>query len=151
LWGLLWGILVFGELHGRSTSLYAEVIGGSLLMAAGAGAIAFSSVGAQEHSRWEEAAKREGKRYHVASDYIQAGLSGSGANNIQDRLPSRPGRTWLDYLLVIAATAIFIGLAVLARAPNLALNWPALAGLGVALFLFLLLCGLALWRITRFH
>jgi len=151
LWGLLWGILVFGELHGRSTSLYAEVIGGSLLMAAGAGAIALSSVGAQEHSRWEEAAQREGKRYHVASDYIQAGLSGSGANNIQDRLPSRPGRTWLDYLLVIAATAIFISLAVLARAPNLALNWPALAGLGVALFLFLLLCGLALWRITRFH
>src|SRR5690242_12302342 len=35
LWGLLWGILVFGELRGLSTSLYAQVIGGSVLMAAG--------------------------------------------------------------------------------------------------------------------
>src|SRR2546429_4233495 len=31
LWGLLWGILVFGELHGRSSSICLEVIGGSLL------------------------------------------------------------------------------------------------------------------------
>src|SRR6202049_2056148 len=43
LWGLLWGILVFGELHGRGHSLYAQVIGGSLLMMAGVAAIAFSS------------------------------------------------------------------------------------------------------------
>src|SRR5579871_4972927 len=42
LWGLLWGVLVFGELHGRSSSTYAQVIGGSLLMILGVGAIAFS-------------------------------------------------------------------------------------------------------------
>src|SRR6202165_1742051 len=52
LWGLLWGILVFGELRGLSSSLYAQVIGGSLLMAAGAGAIALSSVTGKEHARW---------------------------------------------------------------------------------------------------
>src|SRR6202047_1033989 len=40
LWGLLWGMLVFGELHGRSHSVYAQVIGGSLLMMAGVAAIA---------------------------------------------------------------------------------------------------------------
>lgn len=40
LWGLLWG---FGELHGLTRALYAQVIGGSTLMAAGAVAIAFSS------------------------------------------------------------------------------------------------------------
>ncbi len=38
LWGLLWGILVFGELHGHAASLYAQVIGGSLITAAGAAA-----------------------------------------------------------------------------------------------------------------
>src|SRR5213595_4121679 len=27
LWGMLWGILVFGELHGRSSSTYAQVVG----------------------------------------------------------------------------------------------------------------------------
>src|SRR6266487_1390346 len=42
LWGLLWGILVFGELHGMAAGHYARVIGGSLLMAIGAGAIALA-------------------------------------------------------------------------------------------------------------
>src|SRR6266542_4209393 len=40
LWGLLWGTLVFAELRGGSRAAYAQVIGGSLLMAAGAAAIA---------------------------------------------------------------------------------------------------------------
>src|SRR5213082_818416 len=35
LWGLLWGIFVFGELHGRSSSTYLQVVGGSLLMMLG--------------------------------------------------------------------------------------------------------------------
>src|SRR5260370_12993230 len=42
LWGLLWGIFVFGELHGRGVSIYMQVVGGSLLMMLGVGAIAFS-------------------------------------------------------------------------------------------------------------
>jgi hypothetical protein len=49
------------------------------------------------------------------------------------------------------ATTIFITLAVLARAPNMALNWPALAALVAAMVVFLLACGLALWRTTRFN
>ena len=32
LWGLAWGILVFGEFRGRGASLYVEVIVGSLIM-----------------------------------------------------------------------------------------------------------------------
>src|SRR5206468_2253973 len=58
LWGLLWGLLVFGELRGGPPSLYAKVIGGSLLMVAGAGAIAISSVTRKEHDRWHQAAHR---------------------------------------------------------------------------------------------
>jgi drug/metabolite transporter (DMT)-like permease len=151
LWGLLWGILVFGELRGLSSSLYAQVIGGSLLMAAGAGAIALSSVTGKEHSRWKQAAEREGLRYKVDADYIQAALSGSAATTASGQLAVPSGRSWLDWLLVIAATTIFITLAVLARAPNMALNWPALAALVGAMVIFLLACGLALWRTTRFN
>ncbi len=178
LWGLLWGILVFGELRGLSSSLYAQVIGGSLLMAAGAGAIALSGVSGKEHARWKQAADREGQRYNVNADYVQAALSGNDANtassardagiatnasnaaNVSNAInptdsSSRPAtqssRSWLDYLLVIAATTIFITLAVLARAPNLALNWPALIALAVAMLIFLVACGLALWRTTRFN
>src|SRR5438093_2004794 len=40
LWGLLWGILVFAELRGASRTIHFEVIGGSILMALGAGAVA---------------------------------------------------------------------------------------------------------------
>ncbi|MFL5489637.1 MAG: EamA/RhaT family transporter, partial [Gemmatimonadaceae bacterium] len=44
LWGLLWGILVFGELRAAPHSVFAQVIGGSIVMALGAGLIALSSV-----------------------------------------------------------------------------------------------------------
>ena len=53
LWGMLWGILVFGELHGRGHATYAQVIGGSLLMMLGVGAIALSSATSKEQSRWK--------------------------------------------------------------------------------------------------
>src|SRR5205809_360302 len=52
LWGLVWGIAVFGELGGGTAALYWRVIGGSLLMAAGAGAIALASAPSREHRRW---------------------------------------------------------------------------------------------------
>jgi glucose uptake protein GlcU len=154
LWGLLWGILVFGELRGLGSSLYAKVIGGSLLMAAGAGAIALSSVAAKEHARWKQAADREGQRYKVDADYVQAALSGHDPINASDssgQPATQSSRTWLDYLLVITVTTIFITLGVLARAPNLALNWPALVALTAAMLIFLIACGFALWRITRFN
>lgn len=150
LWGLLWGILVFGELRGLSTSLYAQVIGGSLLMAAGAAAIAFSSVSSKEHARWQQAAQRECQRYAVNSDYVEAGLSGAASANSASQ-PGKPARTALDWLLVLLATAIFVVFAVLARAPSIAANWTALAILTVAMLGFLIACGLALWRITRFN
>jgi drug/metabolite transporter (DMT)-like permease len=155
LWGLLWGIFVFGELHGRSASLYAQVIGGSLLMAAGAGAIALSSVTGKEHSHWQEAAEREQIRYGVETSFVRAGLSGSDSATHeaarQNASARNAPRTALDWLLVLAATAIFIGLAALARAPELSLNWPALALLVAAMLVFLAACGRTLWKITRFN
>jgi drug/metabolite transporter (DMT)-like permease len=147
LWGLLWGILVFGELQGRGSSLYAQVIGGSLLMAAGAGAIALSTVGGKEHARWDEAARREGERYGVDADYVQAGLEGK----FREGAESQHSRNWLDLVLVVLATAVFISLAVLARAPQMTLNWNALAALCAVMLLFLAGCGAALWKITRFN
>lgn len=151
LWGLLWGILVFGELRGLSTSLYAQVIGGSLLMAAGAAAIAFSSVGSKEHARWQQAAQRESQRYAVNSDYVEAGLAGATSASSASAQTGKSARTVLDWLLVLLATAIFFLLAIFARAPSLAVNWTALAVLTVAMCAFLVACGLALWRITRFN
>src|SRR5262249_37274573 len=74
LWGLLWGVLVFGELHGRSAAHSAKIVGGSLLMAAGAGAIALASVTRNEHASWHEAAQRESDRYGIAQDYVKSAI-----------------------------------------------------------------------------
>src|SRR2546425_4041281 len=52
LWGLLWGILVFGELHGRSSSIYLEVIGGFLPLILGGGAPRVSCSPRPEPDPW---------------------------------------------------------------------------------------------------
>jgi len=145
LWGLLWGILVFGELRGSGRATYVEVVGGSLAMAAGAAAIAFATARGQEHRRWQEAAQREAGRYGVAPEYVEAALGGGPP-------PAAAGRrTWLDWLLALGATAVFAGFGAVARVPALALGRGWLAGLVAALLALLGGAGLLLWRTTRFN
>jgi len=146
LWGLLWGILVFGELHGRGHSLYAQVIGGSLLMMAGVAAIAFASATTSEQSRWKQAAHRESQRYHIESDYVEARMDGRQAAS-----EAKPARSPLDWLLVAAATSIFVFFGFTARVPQIPLNWPPALPLSAATLALLLLCGVTLHRTTRFH
>jgi hypothetical protein len=146
LWGLLWGILVFGELHGRGASLYAQVIGGSLLMMLGVGAIALSSATGKEQSHWKEAAHREGERYGVAHDYVEARMDGRQATN-----EVKSSRSALDWLLVAAATFIFVVLATMARVPQMSFRWGPAALLIAATLVLFLVCGAKLWRTTHFH
>jgi drug/metabolite transporter (DMT)-like permease len=145
LWGLLWGVLVFGELRGGTRAVLAQVIGGSVVMALGAGVIALSSVSRREHLRWQEAAAREGERYQVDPAYTRARGAGHEVS------PTRHRRTWVDWVLVIGATATLIGFAAVAQAPRLALRWEWVAALTVALLGVLAGCGVALWRTTRFN
>src|SRR5207248_2886827 len=146
LWGLLWGIFVFGELHGRSSSTYLQVVGGSLLMMLGVGAVAFSSAPGEEQTRWKEAAQRESERYGVAADYVEARLDGRQAADEA----AHARRIW-DWLLVAGASAIFVVFAAMARVPQMSLHWCPAALLTGALLLLLFLCTLALWRTTRFN
>ena len=146
LWGLLWGIFVFGELHSRSSSTYLQVVGGSLLMMLGVGAVAFSSVSGGEQARWKEAAQREGRRYGVAADYVEARMDGRQAAG-----EAAPSRTVWDWLLVAVASAIFVFFAAMARIPQMSLHWGPAALLTSALLILLFLCGFALWRTTRFN
>jgi glucose uptake protein GlcU len=146
LWGLLWGIFVFGELRGRSSSTYLQVVGGSLLMMLGITAIAFSSASGEEQTRWKEAAQREGRRYSVAADYVEARMDGRQAAG-----ESKPSRTVWDWLLVAGASAIFVVFAPMARVPQIPLRFAPAALLTIALLILLFVCGLTLWRTTRFH
>ena len=146
LWGLLWGIFVFGELRGSAASTYMQVIGGSLLMMLGVGAIAFSYAAGKEQAKWQEAARRESRRYGIAQDYVDARMQG-----MQTAGEIRPPRTLWDWLLVAVATGIFVFFATLARAPRMSFHWGPALMLVVATVALLLLCGTSLWRTTRFN
>ena len=146
LWGLLWGIFVFGELHGSSASTYMQVIGGSLLMMLGVAAIAFSSATGAEQVQWAAATQRECDRYGMDSQFVAARMQGEDASS-----ESRSVRRPLDWIVVGVATGVFIFFATLAHAPSLPFNGLVATLLSVAITILLIICGVTLWRTTRFN
>ncbi len=144
LWGLLWGVLVFGELQGGPREILVRVAMASIIMAFGAGVIAMSSVSSGEHARWREAAAREGARYGVDAEYTRARGVGREPGAAAHR------RTWVDWVVVAASTAILIAFAAIARAPQIAVHWGWAAALALATLAALGGCAIALWRTTRF-
>lgn len=145
LWGLLWGVLVFHELQGSGRNIYAQVGGGSVLMALGAVAIALSSATMREHSCWREAAHRESERYSVEREYVRAGIEGR-------EFGSAPvSRSLLDWLLILGTTVLFVILASMARFPQIDFSGAWAAALTAAMLAFVLGCSVALWRTTRFR
>jgi len=145
LWGLVWGILVFHELRGSGRSVYVQVACGSLLMALGAVAIALSSASEREHSSWQDAAHREGRRYGIEEDYVRAGLEGRAHHDSSNR------RTILDWLLIIGTTGLFCVLATMAKFPHVGISSFWTVALVAAMATLLVTCGFSLWRTTRFR
>jgi len=146
LWGLLWGVLVFGELHGRSTTTYAQVIGGSLLMILGVAAIALSSASPKESAHWKAAALRESDRYALSPEFVEARMDGRQSSD-----EAAPSRGLIDWLFVALATAVFICLGTIARVPDIPAHWTPAILLSVVSLILLAVCGLRLWRTTRFQ
>ena len=145
LWGLAWGVLVFHELRGGGRVTYEQVVGGSILMALGAVAIALSSATEDEHSSWKDAAQREGERYGVEDEYVRAGMEGRAY------AAAASGRSILDWLLILAATTLFASLAVISKPPQVDISFGWCAALGVVMVTLMAACGVALWRTTRFR
>jgi len=144
LWGLLWALLVFRELHGLKGNVYVQVVAGSVLMAAGAVAIALSSASENEYSSWKQAAHRETKLYAIDPEYVMTRMEGHDLDS------TGTGRTWVDWLLIIAAILIFLVLGAMARVPQMEIQMGWLVALTLAMLLVLVAAGLALWRVTRF-
>jgi len=146
LWGLLWGLFVFGELHGSGSTTYMQVVGGSLLMMLGVGAIAFSSATGKEQEQWKQAARRESQRYGIAPDYVDARMRGMlVAGEI------KPQRSLWDWVLIAGATGIFAVFATMARAPGMPFHRIPAMLLIAAILVLLLICGVSLGRTTRFN
>lgn len=145
LWGLAWGALVFGEMAALSGTGQVLVIAGSLVMIGGATAIGFAEAPQAEQSSWRTAMRRECDRYGLDPARTEANLRG------QDTLADAGhARHWWEYLVVVAALAIFLWLAAGATRQDIALSLPWLAVLVGASLLILILAGALLWKRTRF-
>lgn len=118
LWGLLWGVFVFGELRGASGLAIAQVIGGSLLMVVGAVMIAAAGADREELAAWELAATRESLRYGIETPDSR----GRARGRARGRSGVRGPRLWPDGLVVLAATAVFVAAATVAARPQVPLN-----------------------------
>jgi drug/metabolite transporter (DMT)-like permease len=143
LWGLVWGVMVFGELRGAGHASLTQVVIGSLVMAAGALVIALSSVSSDEHAQWTKAAEAQGAQYGVDPEWTRARMRG-------DDGAVRHRRSIWDWVIVGSATAIIAAFAVMARAPQIAVHWGWVAAISAVLVIVLAVAGLALWRTTRF-
>src|SRR5277367_6430727 len=143
LWGLAWGALVFGELAGADRQHILLVVGGSVIMIAGALAISSAAASGREHSSRNEAILRECDRYGL--DYYKTLSAMTG-----EEFGKGERRRWWDYAIVAAATSIFVFLGLRARTPTLAMNKVWVGVLTLFLLLSLAAGSISLWRTTRF-
>lgn len=145
LWGLAWGALVFGELANLGMDARLLIIGGSLIMIAGAVSISFAEAPASEQASWKRAMERECARYQMDSASVAAVLRGEEA-----AARTKLKRHWWEALVVVAAIGIFIWLGLDATRHEMAINLPWLAILTALSLVFLVVSGIVLWRRTRF-
>jgi len=145
LWGLAWGALVFGELSHQSVTAKALVIAGSLIMIVGAAAISSAEASGAEQASGRQARERECVRYGLDPEHLEASMRG------EDPLANRkPVRRWWELLVAAGAIAIFIWLALGAEAQPIAVNFVWMAILTAATLVCLVVCGVLLWKRTRF-
>ena len=144
LWGLAWGALVFGELAGADASHRLLVLGGSAVMIVGALLISTAKASAGEHLSRNEALERECDRYGLDRREVLLAQSGEEFGRQGER------RRWWDYLILAAATGVFVVLGLRATVPALRMNLGWLAVLCAVLVVSLVSCGYLLFKRTRF-
>ena len=145
LWGLAWGVLVFGELAGQGVVAHVLVFTGSVVMIIGAGAICSAEASESEQTSWKTAVERECNRYGLDLERVESSLRGD------DPLArDKPKRQWWEVLVVAAATTIFIWLAAIATHQAVEVNLFWMTVFVVITLVCLVGCGLLLWKRTRF-
>jgi drug/metabolite transporter (DMT)-like permease len=145
LWGLAWGVLVFGEFAGLDGTARAMVVAGSLVMIAGAAAISFAAAQPGEQSSWRAAMRRECDRYALDPAAVEAALAGGDPPGAG---PSKR-RGW-EYIVAAGAVGVFVWLGLRAGRPQIHVDvtWGAL--LAAVTVVALVGSGAVLYRRTRF-
>jgi drug/metabolite transporter (DMT)-like permease len=144
LWGLAWGALVFGELT-HMAGAQGLIVGGSLIMLAGAAAISFAEAPAGEQSAWRKAMERECARYGLDRERVAAAVLG---DDPLGRTP-RTRRAW-ELLIVGSAVAVFVWLAWHAERQAIDVHWFWLLAISAASLAILIGATFVLWKRTRF-
>jgi len=145
LWGLAWGVLAFGELSSLGLTGRILVIGGSLIMMIGVAAICLSEAVQSEQASRLRAVERECDRYNLDRDEIASTLEGA------DPLSARaPTRRWWEIAVALVALGIFTWLGRGTQRQPIPISLPWAAGLGLVAIVFLMVCGIFLWKRTRF-
>jgi drug/metabolite transporter (DMT)-like permease len=145
LWGLAWGALVFGELAGLGLGARFLIIGGSVIMVLGAVSISFAEAPASEQAAWKRAMERECQRYNMDPAAVASAVRGEEAF-----ADAKLKRHWWESLVILAAIGIFVWLALNATRQKIALSLPWMIVLAAISLVCLAVCGLLLWRRTRF-
>jgi drug/metabolite transporter (DMT)-like permease len=145
LWGLAWGMLVFGELRGLGTTTQLLVIGGSLLMALGALTIGLAAAPDAEIASWNAASERECNRYGLDRARVLAALKGEDPNKHAGQV-----RRWWEWVVAAAAVALAGWLLTGVRSAGIEMDMFWLAMLSIATLVILVIGSVALWRGTRF-
>ena len=145
LWGLAWGALVFGELAGQTATAQTLVVAGSFVMIAGAAAISFAEAPESEQTSWRKAMERESSRYGLDPARAEASMHGEDVLARQ-----KPRRHWWESLVGVAAVGIFVWLGMNAERAPIQANPVWIGILSLTTLVFLVVCGLLLWRRTRF-
>jgi glucose uptake protein GlcU len=148
LWGMAWGVLVFGELAHADAAHRLLVVAGSLVMVAGALAVSTAVATERENASTHDALLRECARYRLDYERVLRNYAGTDADSAGNGEKQR--RSWWDYAILAAAVGVFVYLGVNAKAPALTMNMGWVWALGVALALTAAVCGWALWKTTRF-
>jgi drug/metabolite transporter (DMT)-like permease len=144
MWGLAWGVLVFGEMAHANMAHKLLVVAGSAVMVLGAVAISTAVATEGENARTKQALLRECARYHLDYDRVLRSYSGAEAASGDER------RGWWDYAIVAAAVGVFVYLGFNARPPALTMNMGWLWVMAAVLVATALACGWGLWKATRF-
>jgi hypothetical protein len=128
-----------------SGSAQALVIGGSLIMIAGATAISLAEAPASEQREWQAAMERECLRYGLDRERVAAAMSGDEFAG-----SARHSRRWWEILIVAGAIAVFIWLGMHAEKQAIHLDPLWLLVLAAAALVLLVGGGILLWKRTRF-
>ena len=144
LWGLAWGALVFGELATADRAHKLLVVAGSVVMIIGALSISTAVASAREESSTNEAVLRECERYGLDYDRTIASMGGDEFSGRSER------KRWWDYVILAAATGVFVWLGVRAVVPPLRMDHVWILALACILVLSLIAGTWSLWRRTRF-